>query len=268
MRGDPLRFGPGIDPAAPLARANPAAKLAVSLVLSVALLLTVDVVTAGTALVLEIAALPWCGLSPGALARRAWVLPAGAVPAAWAAAFLGTDSGATLLVLGPLTLTEGSAQAGAAVALRILAVGLPGVVLLSTTDPTALADSLAQNLHLPHRFVLAGLAGLSMFGILAEEGQTLRLARRARGLGGGGPLSRLRSLFGVVFALLVVSLRRATVLATAMEARGFGASPHRTWARPSPFTRSDTAFCLGGLALALLATAAGTATGSWHMVLS
>jgi len=267
VSADPFTLPAGADPAAPLARANPVAKLVACLVVSAALLLTVDVVTAGTALALEAAVLPWCGLGPRTLLRRAWVLPAGAAPAAWAAAFLGEGSGPTLLVLGPFTATEGSVTAGAAVAARILAVGLPGIVLLSTTDPTDLADSLAQNLRLPHRFVLAGLAALGLFRILAEERRTLRLARRARGLGGGGPLARVLSLFGQAFALLVVGLRRATVLATAMEARGFGAGPRRTWARPSPFTRSDAAVCVGALAIAVLATAAGIVTGSWHVVL-
>ena len=54
---------PGVDPGAPIARANPVAKLAVSLLISLALLLSVDVVSALVALALELLALPWCGLS-------------------------------------------------------------------------------------------------------------------------------------------------------------------------------------------------------------
>lgn len=256
------------DRTAPLARANPVAKLAVSLAVSMALLLTVDVVTAGVALLLELACLPWCGLSPRSLLRRSWIVLVAAVPAGVVTSWLGVDSGAVLLGLGPVTVTEGSLTAGVAITLRILAIGLPGVVLLATTDPTDLADALAQVLHLPHRFVLAALAGTRLFGVLAEEWQMLSLARRARGLGDDGWVGRLRTGAGQTFALLVLSIRQATTLATAMEARGFGVSSRRTWARRSRFTLFDAAVVLGGVALAVAATAAGVAAGTWHLTLA
>jgi energy-coupling factor transport system permease protein len=258
----------GVTPEALLARANPVAKLVAAVAVSVALVLTVDVVTAGTALVLELLALPWCGLSPFALLRRCRILFLGAVPAGITTALLGMDSGAVLAGLGPITVTEGSAAAGAAVSLRILAIGLPGVVLLATTDPTDLADALAQNARLPHRFVLAALAAMRLFGVLAEEWRALALARRARGLGDDGPLGRVRTGCGQVFALLVLAIRRATVLAVAMEARGFGVGRRRTWARPSRFTPADLVFCLGGVALAVVATAVGMAAGTWALLLT
>ena len=256
------------DPRAPLARANPVAKLAAASVISVALLLTVDVVTAGVALLLEVACLPLTGLGARGLLRRSWLVLAASVPAGVFTAWLGVDSGAVLLGLGPVTVTEGSVTAGAAISLRILAIGLPGIVLLSTTDPTDLGDALAQVLRLPHRFVLAALAGTRLLGTLAEDWQQLALARRARGLGDDGVLGRARTAARQVFALLVLALRRATTLATAMEARGFGASPHRTWARESRFTGRDALVVLGGGALAGLATAAGVLAGTWELLLT
>ena len=265
---DVLSAPTGVDTGAPLARANPSAKLAVALVLSLALVLTTDAVTAGVALGLVLLALPWCGLGPRALWRRGWVLVVAAVPAGVFTALLGVDSGAVLVGSGPVDVTAGSATAGLALVLRLLAIGLPGVVLLSTTDPTDLADSLAQDLHLPHRFVLSALAAMRLFGVLAQEWTTLGQARRARGFGEQGPLGRLRGAGGQLFALLVLAVRRATVLATAMEARGFGASTHRTWARPSRVRPADVAVVLGGVATAVAATAAGVAAGTWQLVLT
>jgi len=259
---------PGVDRTAPLARANPVAKLLAATVLSLGLLLTVDVVTAGTALLLELACLPFAGLSLSALLRRGWIVLLAAIPAGVATAFLGVDSGAVLLAAGPLSVTEGSLESGAAITLRVLAVGLPGVVLLATTDPTELADSLAQVARLPHRFVLAALAGTRLMGVLAEEWQQLSLARRARGLGADGPLGRVRTATGQVFALLVLALRRAATLATAMEARGFGVSTERTWARPSRFRIRDGLVVLGGVALTAAATAAGVLAGTWQLTLA
>lgn len=265
---DVLDAPAGVNLGAALARANPVAKLAVSLAVSLALLLTVDPVTAGAALALELLALPWCGLGPRALLRRGWVVLAGAVPAGVATAVFGTGSVPVpewLVPLGPGWLPV---LAGAAITLRVLAIGLPGVVLLATTDPTDLADALAQLLRLPARFVLSALASMRLFGVLAEEWKALTLARRARGLGDGGPVGWARAVSGQVFALLVLAIRRATVLATTMEARGFGTDRERTWARPSRFTGRDAAVVAGGVALAVLATLAGIAAGSWRLLLS
>jgi energy-coupling factor transport system permease protein len=253
---------------APIARANPVAKLAVSLVVSLVLLLTVDAVTAGTALGLELLALPWCGLGPRALARRGWVVAAGAFPAGLVTALYGVDSGAVLLGLGPVTVTQGSLANGVAITLRVLAIGLPGVVLLATTDPTDLADGLGQVLRLPATFVLSALAAMRLFGVLAQEWQALTLARRARGLGDDGPLGRISTVVGQVFALLVLALRRATVLATAMEARGFGAGGPRTWARQSRLAWPDVLLIVGGVLLGSAATTAGVLAGTWRLVLS
>ena len=262
-----LASAAGADPHAPLARANPVAKLAAASVISLALLLTVDVVTAGVALLLELACLPLAGLGLRALLRRGWIVLVASVPAGVLTTWLGVDSGAVVLAVGPVTVTEGSLTAGAAISLRILAIGLPGIVLLSTTDPTDLGDALAQVLRLPHRFVLAALAGTRLLGTLAEDWQQLALARRARGLGDDGVLGRARTAARQVFALLVLALRRATTLATAMEARGFGAG-ERTWARESRFRGRDALVVLGAVVLGCAATAAGLLAGTWELLLA
>jgi energy-coupling factor transport system permease protein len=257
-----------------IGRANPVAKLVVALVIPLALILTVDPVTAGAALFLELLALPWCGVGPGRLLRSGWIVLLGAIPAGLLTAVFGVDGGRLLAGWGPITITAGSLTAAAAITLRILAIGLPGVVLITTTDPTDLADALAQVLHLPHRFVLSALAAMRLFGVLTQEWQALTMARRARGFDvgfgwtQGFGLSAVRRIGGQVFALLVLAIRRATVLAVAMEARGFGVDRSRTWARPSRFRRSDLLISLGGLLIAGLATAAGVLTGSWNLVLS
>lgn len=251
-----------------VARANPVAKLAVALLISVMLLLTVDVVTAGTALVLELAALPWCGLSARGLVRRGWIVLAGAVPAGLVTGWLGVDSGNVLVAVGPVTVTRGSLLAGCAIALRILSVGLPGVVLLATTDPTDLADALAQVARLPHRFVLAALAAMRLFALMGSEWDSLGAARRARGLGDDGAIGRTRTIVGQVLALLVLVIRRGTRLSIAMEARGFGRPGPRTWARESRLRWSDAVVMAGGVVIVTAATVAGLLAGTWHLALT
>lgn len=262
------RTDEGIDLTAPIARANPVAKLAASTIIALGLLLSVDVVTVSVALALEAMVLPWCGVRPGALLRRGVIVILGAVPAGVATAVFGEDSGSVLAALGPISLTSGSLLAGVAITVRILAIGLPGVVLLSTTDPTDLADALGQVVRLPARFTLAALAALRMFGLMAREWRSLSLARRARGIGDNGPIGTLRTALGQVFALLVLAIRRAAVLATAMESRGFGGSGARTWARPSSLGWRDAVLVLGAVLLAAAAVAAGVRAGTWHLLLT
>ena len=134
--------------------------------------------------------------------------------------------------------------------IRGLAIALPAVLLMSCTDPTDLADALAQKAKLPHRFVLGTLAAMRLVGLMAEEWQTIGMARRARGVGShGNPLQRLRATLGQSFGLLVQAVRRASRLAVTMEARGFG-SAQRTWARTSVFSGLDAWVFLGGLLIA------------------
>ena len=250
-----------------ISRANPLTKLAATVVISSALVVSVDLVSAGTALAAELLVLPFAGAAWRTLGRL--MLPVGlsALLGGLAAAVFGVDSGPVLAAAGPVSITEGSATTGVAMLLRVLAIALPSIALVATTDPTDLADALAQRAHLPHRFVLGALAGLRLLSVLAQEWQSLATARRARGLGGGaGPVGAARVFAGQAFALLVMAVRRAGRLAMAMEGRGFGAGPTRTWARPSTFHPRDLAVLLGAVLLATLAVGAAVAAGTWSVV--
>jgi energy-coupling factor transport system permease protein len=247
-------------------RANPLAKLAALLPVTAVLVATMDWVSSGIVLAAAVALLPLSGIRPGEFLRRAWVLVAAALVSAWGTALVGEDSGRMLLEAGPVSVSEGSVLAGAATGLRILAVALPGVMVFITTDPTDLADALAQRLRLPARFVLGSLAAFRLLGVLTEEWRTLGQARRARGVGAGrNPLRRAGSWLGQVFGLMVQAIRRATKLAVTMEARGFGAG-QRTWARESRFAAVDAWVVLGGVALAGLAVGLSVATGAFNLV--
>src|SRR3954468_2500300 len=91
-----------VDTTAFAARANPVAKLAVGLVVAIALILSLDVVTAGTALALELLALPWCGVGPRALWRRGRLLLVTAAAAGLGTTLFGTSgrAGADAAVAG------------------------------------------------------------------------------------------------------------------------------------------------------------------------
>ncbi|HEY9425114.1 MAG TPA: energy-coupling factor transporter transmembrane component T, partial [Microterricola sp.] len=129
---------------------------------------------------------------------------------------------------------------------------------------TELADGLAQVAKLPSRFVLGALAALRLVGLFIDDWRSLQLARRARGVADRG---LLRRLLGQAFALLVLSIRRGSKLATAMEARGFGGATRRSWARDSVFGARDWFAIAVGFAIAIAAVTVAVVTGSWNFVL-
>lgn len=249
-----------------LARANPLAKLGAGMAITVILLVSVDWVSATVALVLECALLPLAGLSTRMLLRRGWPILVAAVVGGYGTALLAPKTGELLLALGPVTFTSGSLEAGVAIALRGLAIALPGIIVLASTDPTDLADALAQKLRLPHRFVLGALAAMRLVGLLVAEWQTLGMARRARGVGGEPGLFRgIKAQLGQAMALLVQAVRRASRLAVTMEAKGFGAGP-RTWARESTFATHDLWVVAVGLVIAAVSVSAAVLLGTWNPV--
>ncbi|AND16579.1 energy-coupling factor transporter transmembrane protein EcfT [Rathayibacter tritici] len=251
-----------------IARANPVAKLLASLVIALALILTVDAVSAATALVLELLVLPFAGLRVGELVRRTAPVWVAAPLAGLSTVLYGRDSGTVYAEFLIVSVTEGSVALGAAITLRVLAIGLPSVVLIATTDPTDLADGLAQILRLPSRFVLGALAGMRVVGLLVDDWRTLSMARRARGVADGrGAVHALRGLASRSFSLFVLAIRRGSRLATAMEAKGFGSGVPRTWARESRLRAGDLLLIAGALAIAATAVTVSVVSGAWSFVL-
>ncbi len=248
-----------------LARCNPLTKIAVALILMVGALLSIDLASAGVVLLAAVLALPATGLDLVAAAKRLWFLPAGALLAAWGTALLAEKTGDVVVDVGPVLFTTGSLAAAAAIFVRALALAIPLIVLASTIDPRDLADSLIQHLRLPEVVVVSVLAASRLLGLLVSEWQVLAMARRARGVAGGSPLRRTGSLFSGVFVLLVVSIRRATTLAMAMEGRAFG-RPGRTWRRRSKFAVRDVVAVLLSLAVCAVAIGAAHMLGVWNPI--
>lgn len=240
------------------------AKLGGALALSIPLVLTIDLVSACVALALGLMLIFNSGLSVREFFMRTlpiWI----AVPSVFITITLyGFASGAILFEWGVVRISEGSLHLAIATGLRLLAIGLPSLALFASIDPTDLADGLAQRLHFSPRFVLGALAAMRLLGLLAHDARSLSLARRARGVADRG---RVRRFFGAAFALFVLAIRRGTTLATAMEARGFGApGMKRTYAREATFDRRDWALVLGCALIAAVAVACAVATGSWNFV--
>ena len=242
---------------------NPVAKLVAALVIAFTLALTVDAVSAGVALALELALLPFAGLDWSAFWRRTAPVWIAAPLAGVTIALYGRASGHVHFAWLFVQITDGSLYLASVTVLRVLAIALPAVALFATVDPTDFADGLAQVLHLPARFVLGGLAALRLVALLRDDWRSLQLARRARGVADRG---RLRRFAGLAFSLFVLSIRRGSELATAMEARGFGGSAARTWARPSRFGLRDVLLIGLSAVIAAAAVVAAVVTRQWAFI--
>jgi len=143
-----------------LTRANPLAKFAVVFLITLVLALSIDWMSASVALVCELLLFPLAGLTFTLLWQRGWPLILAAAVGGWSTSILAPDSGKVLLDVGLWSVSEGSLELGLGFLLRGLAIALPAVLLMSCTDPTDLADALAQKARLPHRFVLGTLAAM------------------------------------------------------------------------------------------------------------
>lgn len=257
------------DAGAPLVRANPVAKLGAALALFVALFASLDGVTALVVLAGLLALLPVSGVSVSALAGRAWLIGLGAVSLGIVnTVFASEQLGPTVVAIGPLQIGAETLVDGLGLMCRLLAIALAGILATATSQPTELADALVQQLHVSPRFAIGALAALRLLPLMALEWQTIAMARRARGVAAGrSPIRAARLFFGQLLALLVGAVRRASRMAVAMEARGFGAMPCRTAARVQRMTAGDWAWIGGALALGAGAIGISVALGTWRPLL-
>lgn len=245
-----LALGPAPD--VRLSRVNPVAQLSAMAVVTVVLLTSLDVVTPSVVVLAELCLLPAAGLTHlRTLWLRTWPLLVGA----------GTV-GLVNLLLG-----ESGAVYALGLALRVVGLALPGVFLVASTEPVRLADALTVHWRFPARFAVGALAALRLVPLLVAEFETVRLARRTRGVQAGrNPVARVRLVAGIGFALLVGAVRRASRLATAMDARGFDSGVPRTNARGSVLHARDGWFVAGTVAVCAAAVTASVLSGVWDPV--
>ena len=246
-----------------LAHTNPVARVLALLVATTPLLITIDPVSAGVALALELALMPLSGVSARSFFMKATPLLVAAPLGALSMLLYASPGGTVYWQFGPAAISDHSMWLALGIGLRMCAIVMPAIALLDRIDPTDMGDGLAQILHLPARPVLAALAGARMTSLMAADWKALERARRARGV---GDASRIRSFLRGAFSLLVFALRRSGKLATTMEARGFGAAGKRTWARVSRLRAADAVLMVVAVALPAIALAASIWAGTFALV--
>lgn len=242
---------------------NPLTLFAGPALLAVAVVVSIDWVSAVVALTGFLLFLPVLGLPVRLLAARSVPIVLAAVMSSVTIALYGRPSGRVFFEFWFAQLSEGSLVLAVATFFRVLAVGLPAVVGFLAVDLTELADALTSRVRLPARFVLGAVGALRLVSAFFADWQSIALARRARGVSGRGRFGRF---FGQAFALLVVAVRRGATLATAMEARGLGGSARRVSARVSRFGLADVLTFLFFLFLAVFCVWTAISAGVWRPI--
>jgi energy-coupling factor transport system ATP-binding protein len=167
-----------------LASLNPSFRLFGGFLASLPMMISLDWVSATTALCLELVALMAIGFTPWRIVRSTWPIFIGAPGSAMAVLLYGKSGGAGVVAVGhDQHHPTASAELAVATGIRILAVGIPAIIAVLGIDATDLADSFSQNLRLSDRFVYGGLAGMRLFSVLRDDWAALSASRRSRGLG-------------------------------------------------------------------------------------
>ena len=138
---------------------------------------------------------------------------------------------------------------------------IPIVLLfVSTTNPSEFAASL-NRIGVSYRVSYAVSLALRYIPDIQREFYDISQAQQARGveMSKKAPLiKRLKSASAILIPLVLSSLDRIETVSNAMELRGFGKNPRRTWYTGRKFTKADyitIVFSIGLFLFSLLLTA-------------
>jgi energy-coupling factor transport system permease protein len=234
-----------------LQRLNPLTKLLVATVVILGLTVIVDPVTP---LIVTLAVLfTVCLLGrvrPREILRLYWPVWILSLGVLWTTTvFYVADPGSQPRVIGavgPAVITDQGIAYALVIFFRLQGFYAASLLYVLTTDPTDLVQSLVQNARLSYRFCYGAHAAYRFVPLFQGELAAIRAAHRVRGVpDGGGPLTRARQYISYLVPLIAGGVRKAERVALAMDARGFGAYPVRTYYRRSRFCISDLAFGIG-----------------------
>ncbi len=142
--------------------------------------------------------------------------------------------------LGPVDFHSQGLSLAVHGTLRLYCMVLLFLQFTMWTHPTDLSQVLVK-VGLPYRYaMLTGLA-LRFLPVLEEELESIFEAQGERGVDLRGPLRKALALVPITVPLCLRTLRRANEVALAMELRGYGFGPNRTFLRPIVYRPADYA---------------------------
>jgi energy-coupling factor transport system permease protein len=158
-----------------------------------------------------------------------------------------------LFSVGPFVVMQEPLEEGAAFFFRLSIMVMVSFLLIWTTDIRDLMVGLVH-VGMAYRFAFAIFMALRFLPLIQQEVDAVRSAHAIRGQAARSQLShRFRLWQRYLFTVIVNGLRKAENTAVAIESRGFGAYPDRTFVKPFRWTLSGVllvgVFLLFGAAL-------------------
>ena len=129
------------------------------------------------------------------------------------------------------------------------------LLFITTTDPSEFAASL-NKIGVPYKLSYAVAITLRYLSDVQGDYQNISQAQQARGidLSRKAPLKkRISGLAGIAVPLIFSSLDHIDLVSNAMDLRGFGKNPKRTWYSARPFQRIDYIVIIGTVILSAFA---------------
>jgi energy-coupling factor transport system permease protein len=164
-----------------------------------------------------------------------------------------TDGITPLFSLGSFSVMKEPLEEALAFFFRLAIMVMASFMLIWTTDIRELMVGLVR-VGMPYRFAFVIFMALRFLPIIQQEVDAVRSAHAIRGRAVKSQLShRFRLWQRYLFTVIVNGLRKAENTAIAIESRGFGAYPDRTFLKDFHWTRSGAllvaCFLLFGIAL-------------------
>ncbi len=158
--------------------------------------------------------------------------------------FVVTKGTTPLFTVGHFTVMQESLEDGAAYFFRLAIMVMASFMLIWTTDIRDLMTGLVR-LGMPYRFAFAIFMALRFLPVIQQEVEAVRSAHAIRGRAAKSQLShRFRLWQRYLFTVIVNGLRKAENTAMAIESRGFGAFPDRTFVKDFHWSTSGVALVL------------------------
>ena len=162
-----------------------------------------------------------------------------------------TTPSTSFLQVGGIRLGEQGFERGLEFFLRITIMVLASFIFIWTTDIRDLMTGLVR-IGMPYRFAFAIFLALRFLPIVQQEVEAVKAAHAIRGRALRSPIRhRFRLWQRYMFTVIVNGLRKAENTALAIESRGFGAYPDRTYIKSFRWTRTGLLLILLFLAFAV-----------------
>lgn len=165
--------------------------------------------------------------------------------------------GRELVSIWKLTITYEGVQRSLYIGIRLIMLVIGTSYLTLTTSTTKLTDGL-EELMSPlkiigfpaHELAMMISIALRFIPTLFDEANKIRKAQLARGaeFDSGNIIKKAQAMIPLLVPLFINSFRRASELATAMEARGYRGSKGRTRLNPLVMNKIDWLILIGTIA--------------------